>query len=650
MTTVNDTIIEFGLKYLHDQIRARDKALAEKICIFSSFFHKRLQEGRKEKKGYEYVQKWTNKTDIFTKKYIIIPINEHLHWYLAIIVNPAYILTPIKADPTNAEPIQPRTSGRLSSKKEGDDSVDTSPTELKVKGKGKEKASDGVQDFEMQDGELETGQKNVPVEVALDSEESEEDRQDDGELSIRASPAFNSGEQERGGIVQEVEERVQDLDMNEPGQDEEEQDELAEEHPHQASASHPPFQADRVGPEEQEGDGQSDSDAEMKSGEASPQEGQSPAQETSSKGTIIQDLFSATNIFSESPSHQKRASEAPATSPVTATTSNVLKSKDTSKSKARKSSLGPSTVGVNGISVPHNYDISHTSKISKPQPKRNSKSNTATIDLTEDDMEVPGDEKEAIRIQGGNPGNGPLLGGGGAGGGEGSAREVSVSPSVSTPPPRDSQGHSEVSNEALRPRSQSVSTDPAASQQLTQVQQVEQMEGIVEEGAQSNGAETSVGTSNEVNQDDRREDSPPVVSISGRKKNNKNGAFAPGSGSQASKPAKAKKPTPAQLAEENHQPILMVLDSLGQPHRALKKALEYWLLEEAKYRMKKTQEELGTLVLNEAKVPQQPNFCDCGVYLIHYFERLFAKPETLFPVCYVSRTSPASVRFRCPVD
>lgn len=54
--------------------------------------------------GYQSVRKWTSKFDLFQKKYIIVPINEHLHWYLAIICNPEYVLqqpppTPPKGGP-----------------------------------------------------------------------------------------------------------------------------------------------------------------------------------------------------------------------------------------------------------------------------------------------------------------------------------------------------------------------------------------------------------------------------------------------------------------------------------------------------------------------------------------------------------------------
>ncbi|XP_074658288.1 uncharacterized protein LOC141911196 isoform X2 [Tubulanus polymorphus] len=94
---LNDVIIDFYLKYflmekLSEEVRA-------KTHIFSSFFYKRLTQ--KPQKGKEdtnlslmvrrhgRVKQWTRKVDIFSKDYLIIPINENAHWYLAIICFPS---------------------------------------------------------------------------------------------------------------------------------------------------------------------------------------------------------------------------------------------------------------------------------------------------------------------------------------------------------------------------------------------------------------------------------------------------------------------------------------------------------------------------------------------------------------------------------
>ncbi|KAG0057234.1 hypothetical protein BGZ83_000647 [Gryganskiella cystojenkinii] len=91
---LNDTLIEFGLKYIHSNLEVKNAFLAGQVHIFNSFFYQRLLA--KPSKGavtsYDSVKSWTSKVDLFSMKYIIVPIHENLHWYLAIIVNPGLIL------------------------------------------------------------------------------------------------------------------------------------------------------------------------------------------------------------------------------------------------------------------------------------------------------------------------------------------------------------------------------------------------------------------------------------------------------------------------------------------------------------------------------------------------------------------------------
>ncbi|KAI0820439.1 hypothetical protein BC628DRAFT_1397444 [Trametes gibbosa] len=89
---LNDTLIEFGLKRWLHTLQMCEPELAEQIHVFNSFFFKKLNSKKDIKDTYPSVRKWTSKVDIFKKKYIIVPINENFHWYLAIIVNPADIL------------------------------------------------------------------------------------------------------------------------------------------------------------------------------------------------------------------------------------------------------------------------------------------------------------------------------------------------------------------------------------------------------------------------------------------------------------------------------------------------------------------------------------------------------------------------------
>ncbi|KAG2362691.1 hypothetical protein BDR07DRAFT_1460735 [Suillus spraguei] len=91
---LNDTLIEFGLKLWLSDLKEQNPELAEQIHVFSSFFYKKLNNKKSLDEGYQSVKKWTSRVNIFSKKYIIVPINENLHWYLAIIYEPEHTLLP----------------------------------------------------------------------------------------------------------------------------------------------------------------------------------------------------------------------------------------------------------------------------------------------------------------------------------------------------------------------------------------------------------------------------------------------------------------------------------------------------------------------------------------------------------------------------
>ncbi|KAJ3731292.1 hypothetical protein DFJ43DRAFT_1155796 [Lentinula guzmanii] len=90
---LNDTLIEFGLKLWLHELAMVDPELANQVHIFSSFFYKKLNKKNLEE-GYQSVRRWTSKFDIFSKKFVIVPINESMHWYLAIIYRPDLVLLP----------------------------------------------------------------------------------------------------------------------------------------------------------------------------------------------------------------------------------------------------------------------------------------------------------------------------------------------------------------------------------------------------------------------------------------------------------------------------------------------------------------------------------------------------------------------------
>lgn len=86
---LNDNLISFYLRYLEQRLEEERPELARRVYFFNTFFFATLTSAHKGKKrfNYEGVQKWTRSVDLFTYDYIIVPINEQAHWYLAIICN-----------------------------------------------------------------------------------------------------------------------------------------------------------------------------------------------------------------------------------------------------------------------------------------------------------------------------------------------------------------------------------------------------------------------------------------------------------------------------------------------------------------------------------------------------------------------------------
>ncbi|KAF2230383.1 hypothetical protein EV356DRAFT_473620, partial [Viridothelium virens] len=86
---LNDNLIAFYLRYCEEAFQAKQVSEKPKVYFFSNFFFSALSTSDKGTKGFNYkaVQRWTSKVDIFDFDYIIVPINEDLHWYVAIICN-----------------------------------------------------------------------------------------------------------------------------------------------------------------------------------------------------------------------------------------------------------------------------------------------------------------------------------------------------------------------------------------------------------------------------------------------------------------------------------------------------------------------------------------------------------------------------------
>ena len=85
---LNDTVIDFYINYLLDELVRKDEAencmSSEDIFIFSTFFYKKLTS---PSTNYLKLDKWTKNVDIFSKKYLFIPVCQHSHWSLALVCN-----------------------------------------------------------------------------------------------------------------------------------------------------------------------------------------------------------------------------------------------------------------------------------------------------------------------------------------------------------------------------------------------------------------------------------------------------------------------------------------------------------------------------------------------------------------------------------
>ncbi|ETN74843.1 Ulp1 protease family, catalytic domain protein [Necator americanus] len=111
---LNDNIIEFYLKYIRAKLVRKEKR--DKVFVFNTFFYQKLTEkqpsisilnknhrssvGRFEwiKRNFSKVKSWTKKVDIFNMDYIVLPINDEMHWYLVIIVKPALAVVPKRTE------------------------------------------------------------------------------------------------------------------------------------------------------------------------------------------------------------------------------------------------------------------------------------------------------------------------------------------------------------------------------------------------------------------------------------------------------------------------------------------------------------------------------------------------------------------------
>lgn len=86
---LNDNLIALYMRFLQDHLERTNKEAAKRIYFFNTYFFATLTNTPRGDRGINYggVEKWTRNVDLFSYDYIVVPINENAHWYVAIICN-----------------------------------------------------------------------------------------------------------------------------------------------------------------------------------------------------------------------------------------------------------------------------------------------------------------------------------------------------------------------------------------------------------------------------------------------------------------------------------------------------------------------------------------------------------------------------------
>ncbi|KHJ31582.1 putative ulp1 protease family protein [Erysiphe necator] len=91
---LNDNLMMFYLRWLQQKVEQESPEIAKRVYFHNTFFYERLTSIERGKSGinYENVERWTSKVKLFEYDYIVVPINENFHWYVALICNAPKLL------------------------------------------------------------------------------------------------------------------------------------------------------------------------------------------------------------------------------------------------------------------------------------------------------------------------------------------------------------------------------------------------------------------------------------------------------------------------------------------------------------------------------------------------------------------------------
>lgn len=108
---LNDNLIAFYIRFLQDHLERTNPDVAKRVYFFNTYFFATLTNKGSREINYEGVEKWTRAVDLFNYDYIVVPINQNAHWYVAIICNlPSLGVGPAKSSGAASAPLGDKES------------------------------------------------------------------------------------------------------------------------------------------------------------------------------------------------------------------------------------------------------------------------------------------------------------------------------------------------------------------------------------------------------------------------------------------------------------------------------------------------------------------------------------------------------------
>lgn len=88
---INDSLIDFFLKYAVEKAVDKKRLGYDDAYVLTTYFFTKMLSAKPDTEGkrnyYGPIRRWLAKLNLFKYKYIIMPINEYLHWYCVVIYN-----------------------------------------------------------------------------------------------------------------------------------------------------------------------------------------------------------------------------------------------------------------------------------------------------------------------------------------------------------------------------------------------------------------------------------------------------------------------------------------------------------------------------------------------------------------------------------